>query len=115
MPFVTSAGENAAAHINGHAHIVEQIRGVLSDLNAYWKLIAGERLALICLEEYVVNRGELSQIVVLRTSDHKQRAMALGKIELHVNHAIGVAVRVRIAEDAIHDAEDGCSGADAES
>jgi hypothetical protein len=84
-------------------------------LNADGKLIAGERLALISLEENVVYRGELSQIVVLRASDHQQRAMALGKIELHVNHAIGVAVRVRIAKDAIHDAEDGCRGADTES
>src|SRR4029077_19762862 len=96
-------------------HVVEQIRGVQADDNGNGHLIAGQILLIAACQEDIVEGRDIAQLFVTRSiNGEKWSATAFLVVELDVDHAVVVSVRVGIEQYAIDNTEDSGGRADAE-
>ena len=69
----------------------------------------GQSLALVVLQKHIIHRRCSAKFLVLGAIDNQQRSTVTVAFaaQFYVHHAAGIAVGIRVEQNAVHDAEDG--------
>jgi len=107
-------GRKAAAKEERNAHEVEEIGGISADVNGDGEVGASEIAGVAGLKEKILNGRGRVKLLSFGAVDDEEGPAAVLVLELDVDHAVVVSVRIGIQKDGIDDAENCGGGSNAE-